>query len=212
MHQPAGRVVHILHQACHSLYEAHERGLLHRDIKPSNIFLCHYGMDPDFVKVLDFGLAKARSGATAATQEVRLTAERRVTGTPTFMAPETVLGGQDADARLDLYALGCIGYWLLSGRLVFERVSPEATMRAHLNEPPTPIAELRPDVPASLAEPIMACLAKEPAARPATAEELDHLLRASGLAALWTTDRAESWWEEWECGEGRPVAPRHPAW
>ncbi|NUO51130.1 MAG: serine/threonine protein kinase, partial [Polyangiaceae bacterium] len=115
---PAARVIHVMRQVCKSLNEAHSLGLVHRDVKPANIFLCRYAEEQDFVKVLDFGLVKSvDKGETKA--EPGMTNANAVLGTPTYMAPEMVLGGT-VDARADIYALGCVAYWLLTGRLVFE--------------------------------------------------------------------------------------------
>src|SRR6185436_1434509 len=115
---PAGRVIYLLKQVCKSLAEAHELGMIHRDLKPRNIFLCRMGLEYDFVKVLDFGLAKYRM----ADEEVlsNLTADGALAGTPAYMAPEAVNGAGGADFRSDLYSLGCVGYWMLTGRPVFE--------------------------------------------------------------------------------------------
>ena len=113
---PAARAMFLLRHACRSLGEAHARGMVHRDIKPSNIFTCRLGLNVDFVKVLDFGLVKP---ARSYDQETMLVTARDVTtGTPAYMAPELALGESDVDARADIYALGCVGYWLLTGRLV----------------------------------------------------------------------------------------------
>jgi serine/threonine-protein kinase len=199
--QPPARVAAILRQSCHSLYEAHERGLLHRDIKPSNLFLCRYGMDVDFVKVLDFGLVKTSSAEEPG--DAKLTMEKRVVGTPAFMAPEAVVGGEDLDARSDVYGLGCVAYWLLTGRLVFEQVSPTDMMRAHLKDDPIPITTHCPNVPEALERIVLQCLAKSADERPATARELDHMLGELNLDTQWTMERAERWWEEWECGMER---------
>jgi serine/threonine protein kinase len=115
--QPPARVVHLLRQACHSLHEAHKAFFVHRDIKPANLFLCRYGADLDFLKVLDFGLvAQRRKDADPS----KLTADNAITGTPAFMAPEVVMGDHPIDGRTDIYALGCVAYWLLTGALVFD--------------------------------------------------------------------------------------------
>ena len=129
------RVAHLLRQTCQSLEEAHRRGLLHRDIKPANIFCCRYGLDFDFAKVLDFGLVKTfvdldQVGTTM------LTAEGTVAGTPAYMAPEAVLAESEVDARADIYALGCVAYWLATGALVFEAKSPMRLAMMHVDSPP----------------------------------------------------------------------------
>ena len=126
---PVERAVHVLRQACHSLAEAHAIGLVHRDITPANIFMCRYGRDIDFVKVLDFGLVKPDRSFTAS--KPAPTNVDRVGGTPAFMSPEQALGQRDIDGRADIYALGCVGYWLLTGSLVFPRPTAMAMAVAH---------------------------------------------------------------------------------
>jgi len=121
---PPARVIHVLRQICHSLSEADSHGLVHRDIKPANIFLCRYGEDVDFVKVLDFGLVKALDD-TGETSPM-LTREHTVHGTPAFIAPEQALGQSALDGRVDIYATGCVAYWLLTGQYVFDA---ETSMR-----------------------------------------------------------------------------------
>jgi len=188
------RAVHLLRQACHSLGEAHERGLVHRDVKPANIFTCRLGPDYDFVKVLDFGLVKAtRPHGRGATE---LTVEGVAAGTPAYMAPEMALGKSHVDGRADIYGLGCVGYWLLSGTRVFVADSPLAMALAHVKEEPVPLSrrsELR--IPQSLESTIMACLRKDPSDRPQAVAELDRLLAAHGLSDRWTPARAREWWE-----------------
>jgi len=189
---PAGRVVPILRGVCHSLGEAHERGLIHRDIKPANIFICRLGPDFDYVKVLDFGLVKETDrkagGATA------LTRDGVVAGTPAFMAPEAALGDGKLDGRADLYAVGCVAYWLLTGQPVFAGDTPVATLLKHVQEAPIPPSRrTEMEIPADLDAVILACLAKDPAARPQTAEELDSRLAACSVEP-WTRSKAKEWW------------------
>ena len=190
----SARATHLLRQACRSLGEAHAQGLVHRDIKPSNIFTCRLGLNVDYVKVLDFGLVKAAAlhppGATL------LTAPDVTTGTPAFMAPEMATGVTDVDARADLYALGCVGYWLATGRLVFEADSPIQMMIRHIQEEPTPPSRLSEvEVPPELDRVLLACLAKKPEDRPQSALELARLLEAIPATSAWTKERAEEWWE-----------------
>jgi len=139
--QPPERVIHLLSQACHSLHEAHQAGMVHRDIKPANLFVCRYGLDLDFVKVLDFGLVKEQQirGTAAAT----LTECGTIIGTPGFMAPEVALGKEGVDGRADLYALGCVGYWLLTGSMLFEVATPMDMVVKHVTEAPEPLASSR---------------------------------------------------------------------
>jgi serine/threonine-protein kinase len=193
-HQPPGRVVRILRQACHSLAEAHEAGMVHRDVKPANIFLCRYGADDDFTKVLDFGIVKHRSFGDE--KEAQLTAAGAFTGTPAYMPPEMVLGDGTVDGRADLYALGCIGYWLLTGEMVFTGINPMAVMAAHAHQDPVPPSD-RTDqpIPDGLQTVIMQCLAKEPSRRPQDARVLAQRLAALALEQEWTDEDARAWWE-----------------
>jgi serine/threonine-protein kinase len=192
---PPERAIHLLRQACDSLAEAHERGLMHRDIKPSNIHTCRMGLVVDFVKLLDFGLVKPRPGIEA--DAPTLTRQDASTpGTPAFMAPESVFGDPVPDHRADIYALGCVGYWLITGTLVFDAVSPARMLMQHFEAQPTPPsrrAEI--EVPADLETVIMACLAKRPDERPATAAELSRRLAACAVRQPWTDERALEWWD-----------------
>ncbi len=190
----ADRVVHILRQACHSLGEAHRLELVHRDIKPANIYLCRRAFEHDFVKVLDFGLVR-RSPTVEAPAEAPVTEVGAVAGTPDYMAPEMAAGDREVDGRADIYALGCVAYWLLTGRRVFERDTTIATVVAHIKNPPEPpSARAELTVPTALDSIVLACLAKDPADRPATAEDLVHELDEIGTERPWTPDRAAEWW------------------
>ncbi len=187
------RAVHLLRQACHSLAEAHERGLVHRDIKPANIYTCRLGFDYDFVKVLDFGLVKSSGGLEAGASD--LTADGVATGTPAYMAPELALGKTDIDGRADIYGLGCVAYWLVCGQRVFEADTPLAMVVAHVQETPLPPSRRTElPIPATLEQIILTCLEKDPAERPQTASELDHLLAGCGLDSPWSREQAEEWW------------------
>ena len=126
---PSSRAVYFLQQICDSLGEAHEQGLIHRDIKPGNIYVCRYGRSVDFVKVLDFGLVKVRQEESDS--ELALTAEGDVGGTPAFMAPEQAVG-DEIDARADIYQVGCVAYWMLTGRFVFEGETTIKTVMMHV--------------------------------------------------------------------------------
>jgi serine/threonine-protein kinase len=194
--QPAERVAYLLIQACHSLEEAHCRGLVHRDIKPSNIFACRMGLAVDFVKVLDFGLVKALGAGAGDTEEVLLTGPSATAGTPAYMAPEVARGEATIDHRVDLYALGCVGYWLLTGRLVFEGRQSIRVMLQHADAPPVPPSERTElEIPPAIDEVIMSCLAKDPGRRPANAGELARRLAAAAPHPAWDDDRAQRWWE-----------------
>lgn len=188
---PAERVSHFLVAACSSLEEAHRSGLVHRDIKPANIYTCRYATEYDFVKVLDFGIVKSREELT---KQTNLTLADGTAGTPGFMAPEMALGAS-VDGRADIYALGCVAYWLLTGKLVFDEENFVATMLAHASKPPIPPSRRTEiDIPPKLEDLIMSCLQKEPGARPSSAGEIRRAIQQSGLADSWTPERAEKWW------------------
>ena len=190
---PAERAVHILLQACHSLAEAHQSGMVHRDIKPANIFLCKKGLDYDYVKVLDFGLVKNVFIKEDSSSEI--TIDGNITGTPAFIAPEIALGKKDIDGRADLYALGCVAYWLLTGSMVFEADTPMGVVMEHVKTEPIKLsARTEVDVPKNLEDLIHACLAKEPGDRPQSASELAERLSKIDLDNPWTRQRAERWW------------------
>ena len=188
----AARCVALLAQACDSLKEAHARGLIHRDIKPANLFACGIGGSWDVVKVLDFGLV-ARDRPANGTQ-ARLTMPDRVGGTPAFIAPEMAIGGT-VDGRADLYALGCVAYWLLTGSIVFEgRTALEVIMQHVQAEPIPPSKRTEVSIPPELDALVLACLAKDPVARPADASALRRALTTVPLAEPWTDDDAVRWW------------------
>jgi hypothetical protein len=188
----AERAIYLLRQLCHSLSEAQSHGLVHRDVKPANMFLCHYGEEYDFVKVLDFGIVGAvRDPADAAPMQTR---ENVVRGTPAFMAPEQAMG-TGVDGRADIYAAGCVAYWLLTGQHVFTADTPMALMMRHVHTPPTrPSARTELPVPAALDDLVLSCLAKDPADRPQSAGELSLRLAAVECPHAWTQDRAREWW------------------
>ncbi|HEY9014751.1 MAG TPA: serine/threonine-protein kinase, partial [Gemmatimonadales bacterium] len=189
---PPERAIYLLRQICHSLSEAQSHGLVHRDIKPANIFVCRYGEEFDFVKVLDFGIVGAVRESGDATL-VR-TGENTVRGTPAFMAPEQALG-QKLDGRVDIYAAGCVAYWLLTGECVFTADTAMGLLLQHAQTPPPP-PSTRTDrpIPAALEDLVLACLAKNPADRPQSARELSRRLSAIDGADAWTQDRARDWW------------------
>jgi serine/threonine protein kinase len=191
---PPERAVHLLRQACDSLAEAHARGLVHRDIKPSNIFTCRLGLEVDFVKVLDFGLVKAmRDGGREATL---LTLPDSTTGTPAYIAPEMVRGDRLPDHRVDIYTLGCVGYWLLTGQLVFQAPNAIQVMYQHANAKPVPPSQRSElEISPALDQVILACLAKLPEDRPQSAAELSRLLQAAAPAETWSEEKAHRWWE-----------------
>ena len=190
---PAERAVFLLRQVCHSLAEAEARGLVHRDIKPANIFLCHYGEDYDFVKVLDFGLVKALDAR--ASGDPALTRENAVHGTPAFMAPEQALGEASIDSRADIYATGCVAYWLITGQQVFTAETTMGILVQHARaEPAAPSTRTELPIPPALEGLVLACLAKDPAARPQSARELSQRLAEVECADPWSEERAREWW------------------
>ena len=189
---PASRVVHILRQVCASIEEAHVRGLVHRDIKPANIHIGRLGLVYDFVKVLDFGLVKPM--ADAGLEHSSATHVGSVIGTPGYMAPETALTPV-VDGRADLYSLGCVAYYLLTGRQVFEGATVMQVFAQHLQTLPTPPSQLgQVTVPADLEHLILTCLAKKPEDRPQSAAALDRLLATVDVEP-WTDVDARQWWE-----------------
>ena len=195
--QPEERVIHLLEQAAASLAEAHDAGLIHRDVKPGNILVVDRGGISDLVKVVDFGLVKdmgfgARNGSTS---EPALTLADTITGTPLYMAPEAVIAPETMDARADLYALGAVGYWLLTGTHVFSGKTVLEVCAHHVHSPPVPPSARRgAPVSPDLESLVLACLAKRPEDRPASAHALRERLHACAAAGRWTNMRAAQWW------------------
>jgi serine/threonine protein kinase len=190
--QPAGRVLPILIAIAESLEEAHRQGLIHRDLKPSNAMVCKVGLRHDFVKVLDFGLAKFISGDDLTTQ---LTMEGTAAGTPGYIAPEVAMGESAIDGRADVYALGCIGYFLLTGTLVFNDPNPMSMALKHVQavpDPPSSRTEL--PIPSDLERIVLHCLAKRPDDRPASAAALAEAL-AGCSTPHWTSADVDAWWQ-----------------
>ena len=198
---PAGRAIYILRQLCESLAEAHARGLVHRDIKPANINVGTVALRHDFVKVLDFGLVKPVSGPNTGISLA--TAAGLTPGTPAYMAPEVALG-DPVDHRADLYALGCVAYYLLTGRLVFEATSMFQMVVKHLESVPDAPSEFTPSpIPPALDAAVLACLAKDPKDRVQSALELSRMLAAVETAP-WGEEEAARWWAS--AGEVAPLA------
>ena len=176
---PAERAVFILRQACDSLAEAHAAGLVHRDVKPANIFACRLGLEVDVVKVLDFGLVKRRGPQARAEA---LTVEGGFIGTPAYMPPEVALGTEPVDGRADIYALGCVAYWLLTGRPVFEGDNAMQVVIDHVRTTPVPPSQRTSEpIPEALEKIVLRCLEKDPERRPAGAVALSGELKALGL-------------------------------
>lgn len=188
---PQSRVIHILRQAAMALHEAHVLGLVHRDIKPNNIMLTQQGGAHDVTKVLDFGLVKSVDSKADTTK----TWTEAIIGTPRFMSPEQILDPPSVDARSDLYALGAVGYYLLTGRFVFEGTNAIEICAQHLSsvpEPPSAVTER--DIDPELERIIMHCLNKRRDDRPASGAKIDEELQALTVAP-WTQQQAARWWE-----------------
>jgi eukaryotic-like serine/threonine-protein kinase len=206
---PPRRAVYWLQQACHSLGEAHARGLIHRDIKPSNLFLCRCGRDLDVIKVMDFGLSKP--GVEPA--ESHLTREGAILGTPGYMAPEQIFGLPVGPAT-DLYALGCVAYWLLAGTEPFEADHPGPLLMMHAQSTPPPLShKASQSIPPRLEALVMACLAKNPADRPSEADRLRADLMSSIDEPPWSASDAHAWWASHvdEVAHGAPSDASRPA-
>ena len=192
--QPAGRVVPILVQVCGALQEAHDNGIIHRDIKPANIMLCERGGMPDVAKVVDFGLVKEMTADTGASTQM-------IFGTPAYLAPEAINEPETVGPAADLYALGCVGYFLLTGRRVFEGKTSVDVCIQHVTQPPKPLSQvLGGDIAADLEAVVMKCLAKSPDDRFASAAALAETLLALAPTADWTEADAATWWRSF-----RPV-------
>jgi serine/threonine-protein kinase len=191
--QPAGRVIHILTQICGALQEAHDAGLIHRDVKPANIILCERGGVPDVAKLVDFGLVRDTARDAGVSTEIIL-------GTPKYMAPEQALGDR-MDHRADLYALGAVAYYLLTGQPVFTGKTSAAMLVQHATSAPVPPSQATTNhVPPALEAAIMRCLAKDPADRFPSARAL-----AAELEPLkdWSLDEASQWWRDFAATEER---------
>jgi DNA-binding NtrC family response regulator len=190
--QAAERVIVFMRQACRSLAEAHERGLVHRDIKPANLFVTRLGTEYDYVKILDFGVVKEQSRDDAA----MLTNAGMVQGTPAFMPPEIVMGEQRIDGRADLYSLACTAYWALTGHPLFEANTPAQMLLQHVQTPPVPPSKKSElPIPRQLEAILMKCLEKDPSLRPSSALELESQLARVVCDAPWTNERAQEWWK-----------------
>jgi hypothetical protein len=200
---PAGRAIHVLRQVCAALKEAHHVGLIHRDIKPANIHLCRRGDIPDFVKVLDFGLVReVKDGAVATKSNVNA-----IVGTPIFMSPEAILTPDTIDARADIYGLGCVAYYLVTGVPPFTGESLVEVAAHHLHSTPEPPSQRR-SLASDLEGVILSCLAKDRADRPASADALGRLLGGCQDAKSWTESDAAAWWERFlELERVKPAKP-----
>jgi serine/threonine-protein kinase len=192
---PAARAINILRQVCESLEEAHARGLVHRDIKPANIHIGIVGLRHDVVKVLDFGLVKRVEGPTTREEPSLETGVGMTPGTPGYLAPEQVKG-EAVDGRADLYALGCVAYYLVTGSLVFDGNTAIDVIGKHLYEEPVrPSKRTSLPIPEAFDDLVLACLAKTPEQRPRDAAALSAALAAIDVDAPWTEGQAKSWWQ-----------------
>jgi DNA-binding NtrC family response regulator len=192
---PPERAVFLLKQACRSLSEAHALGLVHRDIKPANLFVCRLGSEYDFLKVLDFGVVSRQARESIAP----ITLGGMVLGTPAFLAPELVSGQAAFDERADIYALGCVAFWLLTGRPPFEAGDAVSLMVQHSTRTPSPPSTIAGEaIPAGLDALILECLSKEPSRRPASADLLGDRLAELSITVEWDQRRAREWWERHE--------------
>jgi serine/threonine-protein kinase len=186
------RAVHLLRQVCGALKEAHRAGLVHRDIKPSNIFAIPEGVMHDQAKLLDFGLVQAEEARSH--PDNKITRDGLIVGTPEYMSPEQAQG-LPLDERSDLFSLGSVAYYLLTGKEAFHRDNPVRTLLAVVNDEPKPVTEVNPFVPEDLAAVVAMCLAKSPDARFRRAADLEAALARCACAGKWTEQDAADWWE-----------------
>ena len=190
--------MYLLRQVCGALREAHAAGLIHRDIKPSNIFAARRGGMDDVAKLLDFGLVRC---ATAQHDAPQLSGEGQVLGTPLYMAPEQATSGRELDGRSDLYSLGAVAYYLLTGRPPFDGRDVIEVMLAHARDPVVPPSRVHAGIPEDLESVVLRCLAKDPAERFPDAEGLEHALGECACAADWDRERAVRWWRDADAGD-----------
>ena len=189
---PPGRVVYLLRQVCGALRESHAAGLIHRDIKPSNIFAARQGGLGDVAKLLDFGFVLP----AAILGEANLTGEGQILGTPLYMSPEQAKGGHELDERSDIYSLGAVAYYLLTGRPPFLANGRTAVLIAHARDPVEPPSRVRPGIPEDLERVVLRCLAKPPDQRFPDAEALEQALGSVRCAGDWDQVRAARWWQD----------------
>jgi serine/threonine-protein kinase len=193
---PPARAIHLLGQACRSLGEAHAMGLIHRDVKPANIYICRMGLEHDFVKVLDFGLVKREHQGNATSAITMMTDDAEIVGTPAYMAPEVILGSAEVDRRADVYALGCVAYFMLTGERVFSAPTRIKLLMEHVSTQPTPpsLRTTRWNIPKEIDELVLACLQKDPNQRPDDANQVSQMLDDIKLRP-WDQNSAQRWWE-----------------
>jgi serine/threonine-protein kinase len=189
---PPSRVVFLLRQICGALHEAHAIGLIHRDIKPANIFAARPGGLGDVAKLLDFGLVLP----AGLLREETSTLETQIVGTPHYMSPEQAKGGHELDGRSDIYSLGAVAYYLLTGQPPFQANGRTAVLIAHARDPVEPPSRVRPGIPKDLERVVLRCLAKPPAQRFPDADDLEKALGACACAGDWDQRRAAQWWQD----------------
>jgi serine/threonine protein kinase len=189
---PPERAVHLLRQVCLALHEAHDSGVIHRDIKPSNIFAARRGGRDDVAKLLDFGLVQP----APTHQSADPSREGQIVGTPLYISPEQALGERKIDARSDIYSLGAVAYFLLTGRPPFDEGSAIAAIIAHARDQAPPLSRFRDDLPEDLERVVMRCLAKSPSDRYPDAESLEAALGECACAGKWDKQQASRWWRE----------------
>jgi len=195
------RMLHLINQVCHSLAEAHERGLVHRDIKPANIFLCKQGFEVDQVKVLDFGLVTSLKGMHGTENKRNQSSKKEFLGTPFYVSPEQVTSDGNFDHRSDLYSLGCVMYWLVTGRAPFTKPQAVDVLVAHVKEKPVSPNDLlqemgKAPIPEGVNSLILQCLEKAPKDRPQSAQELSAKIEELLNVHPWKPSSARSWWDK----------------
>jgi serine/threonine-protein kinase len=188
---PTPRALHLVRQVANALSEAHDLGLVHRDIKPANIFSAIRGGRYDVAKLLDFGLAKPLIQAA----DAQITQEGAITGSPLYMSPEQATGDHEPDARSDIYALGAVMYFLLTGRPPFDDEKPMRVLIAHAHEQPQPPSQHNPNVPEDVELVVMRCLQKDPRDRYQSAAELVAAIEDCDDYGRWSRDDAREWWQ-----------------
>jgi hypothetical protein len=198
---PPERAVHLVRQVCQALREAHGQGIIHRDVKPSNIIACERGKVYDVAKLLDFGLVKSVGPDADA---MKLTRDGVFAGSPAFMSPEQAAGREHLDARSDIYNVGAVAYFLLTGKLLFDRTSPLQMLHAHASEIFVPSHEFEEVTPLDLQAVITRCLQKDPARRYQDAGSLDRALAECESSGRWTADQAEEWWQHHSAEQPAP--------